>query len=160
MTAESQLYNTQLQHLLDWLCSAIEGLSEEQLNWRPPAPEANSVYVIATHIMGNAEAWVLGIACGQPVERDRPAEFRAVGGDAAPIIARARELSRRFEEALSALPPSALDEVREAPQSLWGLGDPHPVTVRQALVLVLEHAASHLGQLDLTRDLALAAAKS
>ncbi len=156
MTGEIALYATELKHLLDRLCAAIEGLDEAQLNWRPPLPDANSVYVIATHVLGNAEAWVLGIACGLPVERDRPAEFAAAGAETASLVARARELSRRIEEALSALPPKALDEPREPSPSLWGEGTPRPVTVGEALMHVVEHAATHLGQIDITRDLVLA----
>lgn len=160
MTGELALYEAQLKHLLDRLCVAIEGLDGVQLNWRPPAPDANSVYVIAAHVLGNAEAWVLGIACGQPIERDRPAEFAAAGTDAAPLIARARDLARRFEEALGALPPQALDEVRQPSPTLWGEGTPRPVTVREALMEVIEHAAIHIGQIHITRDLALASARS
>src|SRR3972149_2585702 len=69
-----------------------EGLSGAQLVWRPPIDGANSAYVIAAHTLGNARAWVLGIACGKAVERDRPAEFRASGRDAADLLAHRREL--------------------------------------------------------------------
>jgi len=156
MTGELALYATQLKRLLDRLCATIEGLEEAQLNWRPPAPEANSIYVIATHLLGNAEAWVLGIACGQPIQRDRPAEFRATGPSAARLVTRARQLARRIDEALAALPAGVLDEARQPPQSLWGAGTAEPVTVREALMHVIEHACTHLGHIDVTRDLALA----
>ena len=156
MASELDLYLAELHQLLDRLCQSVDGLSEAQLNWKPPAPEANSIYVIATHVLGNAEAWVLGIACGQPIQRDRPAEFRAAGPDAAPIIARARDLSRRIEEALAALDEAKVGELREAPPHLFGAGQPRSVTVREALMHVIEHASIHLGQIDVTRDLALA----
>ncbi|MDP3768399.1 MAG: DinB family protein [Dehalococcoidia bacterium] len=156
MTGEVVLYSSELKRLLARLRSSVEGLDETQLNWRPPAPDANSIYVIAAHIMGNLEAWVLGIACGQPIERDRPAEFAAGGPDAHPILARAQELERRFEEALSALSSDGLGETREPPKSLWGVGSPEPVSVREALMHTIEHAAMHLGQIEITRDMALA----
>ncbi len=159
MTPELTLYAAQLQTLIDRVCQAVEELGGAQLNWRPPVAEANSVYVIATHTLGNAEAWVLGIACGQPIERDRPAEFRSSGADAAPIVARARDLQRRFDDALRALPDSALDELRDAPPYLWGAGEARQVSAREALIHVIEHASNHLGHIDLTRDLALANAK-
>ena len=159
MNAELNLYLAELHRLLDSLCQNVDGLSEAQLNWKPPAPEANSIYVIATHVLGNAEAWVLGIACGQPIERDRPAEFRAAGPDATPIVARARDLTRRIEEALAALDEAKVGELREAPPHLFGAGQPRSVTVREALMHVIEHASIHLGQIDITRDLALANAK-
>ncbi len=160
MTSEASLYAFALTRQLERLCQALDGLDGTLLNWRPAAPEANSMYVIATHVLGNAEAWVLGIACGQPIERDRPAEFAASGKDAAPIVARAHELARSFDEALAGLPDSALSATRPAPQILWGIGPAQPVTVREALMHVIEHASTHIGELHITRDLALASAKA
>jgi hypothetical protein len=160
MTNEIAAYSRQLCSLLDRLCVAVQGLDEAQLNWRPPAPDTNSTYVISAHVLGNAEAWVLGIACGQTIERDRPGEFAAAGTDAAPLVARARDLAGRIEEALGALPGSALDEVRRPSRSLWGEGEPRPVTMREALIQTIDHAAVHLGQIEVTRDLARARARS
>jgi len=155
---ELGLYAAQLQQALDKLCERVEGLSSAQLNWKPPAPEANSIYVIATHTLGNAESWVLGIACGQPIERDRPAEFRAAGESARPIVEKARELGTRIDAALRALPEGTLGETRQAPPYLWGAGEARTVTVREALMHVVHHAANHLGHIDVTRDLAITVA--
>jgi uncharacterized damage-inducible protein DinB len=156
MTAAAQTYLIEINKLLDRLCGAIENLTEDQLNYKPPFPEANSVFVIATHTLGNAEAWVLGIACGRPIDRDRAAEFRSSGADAKPLIERARDLSRQFDEGLAALPDEALDVRREVSQSHWGAGETHDVSPREALLHVIEHAANHLGHIEVTRDLALA----
>ena len=160
MPNELSLYRNELNRLLDSLIDSIEGLDEAQLNWRPPAPDANSCYVIATHVLGNLEAWVLGIACGRPIERDRPAEFAAAGPTVAPIAARAQELAGEFERALSELPTGALDEQRQPPKTLWGVGTPAPRTTREALMETIEHAAVHIGQIQITRDLARAGAGS
>jgi uncharacterized damage-inducible protein DinB len=153
--AEIEGYRRQIQSLLKRVCGCLEGLSEAQLNWRPPMPGANSVYVIAAHTLGNARAFVLGIACGWPLERDRPAEFQASGPDAADLTAQARRLSDDIDAALAALAPSALDQRLLPPQSLFGEGEPMEISVREALLHVVEHASIHLGQLQITRDLAL-----
>lgn len=153
---ELALYSNELNRLLDSLIDSIGGLDEVQLNWRPPAPDSNSCYVIATHVLGNLEAWVLGIACGQPIERDRPAEFAAAGPTVAPIAARARKLAGEFERALGELRVEALDEQRQPPKTLWGVGTPEPRSTREALMETIEHAAVHIGQIQITRDLALA----
>ena len=137
------------------VCDCLEGLSEGQLNWRPPIDGANSAYVVAAHTLGNARAWVLGIACGQPVERDRPAEFRASGRDAADLVAGAERLSQEIDASLAALAPSALDRRLVPPQRLLGEGEPREISVREALLHVVEHASIHLGQLQITRDWAL-----
>jgi uncharacterized damage-inducible protein DinB len=155
MTNEIALYISQLKSVLDRLCRAVQGLDGAQLNWRPPVAGANSAYVIATHTLANARAWVLGIACGQPIERDRPAEFRASGRDASALVADARRLSDKIDAALSALSPSDLERRLVPPQSLWGEGEPHEISVREAILHVVEHASLHLGELQLTRDLAL-----
>ncbi|MDP9238575.1 MAG: DUF664 domain-containing protein [Chloroflexota bacterium] len=36
---------------------------------------------------------------------------------------------------------------------LWGEGAPHEITLRDALLHVIEHASLHLGHLELTRQL-------
>ena len=120
---------------------ALKGLSDEQLNRAPGVEGSNRAYVIATHILGNARAWVLGIACGQPLRRDRPAEFSSQG----------------TYEALAALDPSRLDERLVPSQELWGEGfEPTKISRREALAHVLEHASMHLGQIHITRDLVVA----
>jgi len=153
--AEIETYSQQIRLLLLGVAACLEGLSEAQLNWRPPVDGANSAYVIAVHTLGNARAWVLGIACGQPIERDRPAEFRAAGRDAADPVADARRLSAQIETALAALSSSDLDRRLVPAKPLWGEGEPHEISVREALLHVVEHASMHLGQLQITRDLAL-----
>jgi hypothetical protein len=155
MDAEIEGYRRKIQSLLERVCTCLEGLSEAQLNWRPPMHGANSAYVIAAHTLGNARAWVLGIACGWPIERDRPVEFEASGPDAAGLTAQARRLSNDIDAALAALAPSALEQRLLPARSLWGEGEPREISVRQALLEVVEHASIHLGQLQITRDLAL-----
>ena len=155
MDAEIEGYRRQLQSLLKRVCACLDGLSEAQLNWRPPMHGANSAYVIAAHTLGNARAWVLGIACGWPVERDRPAEFQASGPDAADLTAQARRLSDDIDAALAALAPSALAQRLLPPKSLFGEGELREISVREVLLDVVEHASIHLGQLQITRDLAL-----
>ena len=155
MDTEIESYRRQIQSLLERVCACLEGLSEAQLNWRPPMHGANSAYVIVAHTLGNARAWVLGIACGWPVERDRPAEFQASGPDATDLRAQARRLSDDIETALAGLSPSDLGRRLLPPQSLWGEGEAQEISVREAILHVVEHASIHLGQLQITRDLAL-----
>ena len=155
MDAETESLSRQIRSILERVSACLEGLSETQLNWRPPSDGANSVYVIATHALGNARAFVVGIACGRPLERDRPAEFRASGRDAADLTAQARRLSGEIEAALADLPSSDLDRRLLPPQSLWGEGEAQEISVREAILHVVEHASIHLGQLQITRDVAL-----
>jgi uncharacterized damage-inducible protein DinB len=155
MDAEIETLSRQIRSLLERVCDCLEGLSEAKLNWRPPVDGANSAYAIAAHTLGNARGWVLGIACGQPVERDRPAEFRASGRDAAELVAGAKRLSQEIGAALVALSPSDLDRRLVPLPMYWGEGEPYEISVREALLHVVEHASLHLGQLQIMRDLAL-----
>jgi uncharacterized damage-inducible protein DinB len=157
---EIDQYAKELRKLFGRLCKSVEGLSDEQLNWRPPAAQTNSIFAIATHTLGNARAWILGICCGAPIDRDRPAEFRASGKEASPIVAGAHGLLAEIEPALRKLPVESLDELREPRQQLWGAGTVEPVTGREAILHVVEHFATHLGQIEVTRDLAVSQAKS
>ncbi|UCH86323.1 MAG: DinB family protein [Dehalococcoidia bacterium] len=156
MDAEMEVYGCRIRSLLERVCACLEGLSGTQLNWRPPMHDANSAYVIAAHTIGCARAFVLGIACGQDVERDRSAEFRASGPDATDLTAQVRRMLDDMDTALAALAPPALDQRRLPPKSLFGEeGELKETSVREVLLDVVEHTCLHLGQLQITRDLAL-----
>jgi hypothetical protein len=147
-----------IQSLLARVCASLDGLTADQLNWRPPARGSNSVYAIVAHVIGNARAWVLGIACRQPMGRDRPAEFASSGPDASALTAEAARVSRDIASCLSVVSSSDLDRRSVPPAVLWGEcgpDEPYEITARDALLAVVEHASIHLGQLQLTRDLAL-----
>ena len=156
MEPEVEVLVSAVQKRLDQMCRCLEGLSEVELNWHPPAPETNSLYVLGMHILGNARAWALGIALGQPVQRDRPAEFKAEGPHPSQIVEQARVLSEELRRASDRLSASALDQQRDPPQHLWGAGQIRQVTARECLIDVIQHASEHVGQMLLTRDLARA----
>ena len=155
MDAELEGYRRRFRSLIRGVSTALDGMSEEQLNWRPPAPETNSAYVIAAHMQGAVRGWVLGIACGQPVERDRPAEFAAPGTDAADLFASGERLADEIDAALGAFTAANLDRRMLPDQSHWGPSEAQEITVREALERAADHAATHVGHVELTRDLAL-----
>jgi len=97
--------------------------------------------------------------CGQPLRRDRPAEF-ASSGTYETLGEAASALSGEIDEALAALDPATLDDRFVPAQELWGEGEPHEITRREGLAHVLEHASMHLGQIQVTRDLVLAESHS
>ena len=128
------------------LIETLDGLSNDEINWRPAAPEANTLSVLAIHTMGNVEENVLETLCGQPVNRQREQEFRDSGASAAAIQERWQELRTRIEDTLATLPSSALarsyKHSRRDQESGWDV-----------LILVARHAGEHTGQAELTRDL-------
>lgn len=131
---------------IDALVQSLEGLTEAQLNWRPAAPDTNSLYGIATHVLGNAEENILATVCGLPVSRSRAAEFAAQGPTWDPVRDRWHELRARMATALAALPAGELDRDRTHPRR-------GPLTAREVLIVVARHAAEHWGEAQLTRSL-------
>ena len=143
---EVDLYWHKITETVDELVACLEGLDGDSLNWSP-LDDANSLYVLATHTMGNVRHNLLNVLCGLPLTRDRDAEFVARGASAAEIEGRWNELKARVSEAIEKLPPDDLDRERDDPQR--GI-----ITGRELLLFVARHAAEHYGQAQLTRDLA------
>jgi hypothetical protein len=135
---------------IDSLVQSLEGLTEAQLNWRPAAPDTNSLYAIAAHVLGNAEENVLQTVCGLPVTRSRSAELAAHGVTWEPVRDRWRELRGRMEQALAALPDAELGRPRHHPRR-------GPLAAREVLLVVARHAAEHWGEAQLTHSLMPAA---
>ena len=142
---EIDLYWHKIRNTVDELVACLEGLDSDSLNWRP-LDDANSLYVLATHTMGNVRYNFLNVLCGLPVTRDRDAEFVVRGGSTVELEARWNELRDRISDAIEELPPTELD--RERDHSHRGI-----ITGRELLIVVAGHAAEHYGQAQLTRDL-------
>jgi uncharacterized damage-inducible protein DinB len=156
MGREADTYARELRWLLEQIAQAISGIDERQLAWRPPAAQANSAAAIAAHVLSATRVYALGFGCGRPVTRDRPAEFAATTVDAPRLTAALRALTDEVEAAFAGLPAERLEEQFVPPQELWGTGEPHAITAREVIVESIRHAAIHLGELRLTRNLALA----
>jgi len=146
---EGAIYARAILDTLDRLSACVEGMDTDQLNWQPSAPGANSVYVLATHILGNAEESILYTLRDQPSTRDREREFAARAQSPAALQERWQKLREQLQAAMLGL--SAGDLARTVNHPRRG-----PLTGREVLLLVARHAAEHLGQAELTRDLAQA----
>ena len=152
MIPEVAEYIASIDQRFALICGVLDALTPEQLNARPPVADANSAWVLAQHALGNARAWVLGIAAGQQIERDRPGECASSGSDAAAFRAATRRFSGEMAAALAGITDADLDR-RLVPSKLhWGEHEPREISVRGALVQVIEHASLHLGHLEVTRD--------
>jgi hypothetical protein len=157
VNGDIETYSHYIRKQIASIQDCLREMTEEQINRAPDVSGGNSAFVIGTHVLGNARAWVLGIACGRAVVRDRPAEF-ASRGTSADFDEAANALCGDIEDALKGLDPAVLDRWFKPARELWGAGEPYEVTVRLALADVLEHASIHLGHVQLTRDLVTEAA--
>jgi len=83
-----------------------------------------------------------------PIQRDREAEFAAQGVSLADLKARLDAAAKIAQEVLSPLTEPQLEEARQFRD--------RTVTVRWAILHVIEHFATHIGHMQLTRQLWLA----
>ena len=158
LSPEAESYCRRIQSLLERISACLQGFNETQLNRRPPIPDVNSMYVIGAHVLGSAREWVLGFVCRQPVQRDRPAEFRSRGAHAGELINAAQRLGEEIEAALAGLAAPDLENRSKTLTSLRDDREPHEISVREALMEIVEHVSIHLGHLELTRDWVLQSA--
>ncbi len=124
----------------------LDDVSSEGLDWRPSSA-MNSLGVLAAHVAGSERYWIGTVAGNDLLTRDREAEFRTVGGDAATLLKRLDEVLAHSQTIVSRLTPLDLEDGRVAPR------DERNVTVAWALLHALEHTALHLGQMQLMREL-------
>ena len=117
----------------------------EALNWRPPLPETNSIYVLAVHVLGAEAWWIHELIGGQSTRRNRPAEFVAEGGDLGWLPERMREVAERSEAVLAGLTDADLRSTRQRHDET--------VTVQWGILHIIDHYSRHLGHLELTRQL-------
>ena len=140
-------YLTLLKALHDQLGRTIEGLPLAALDWSP-GPDMNSLSVLIAHTAG-AERYLIGDVVGRdPSGRDRDAEFRARGLDAATLSAQLDAALEHSRAVLEHLTLPDLEARRVMPRR-----DGRQVTVAWALGHALEHAALHLGHAQIVRQL-------
>ena len=106
-TRASTRFWSYIEHSVDQIVATLDGLEADELNWRPAGAETNSLFVLATHMLGALDETLLGVLCGQPRPRDRDAEFGASDATADPLRA-----GRRRAEIAEQL--TALDEQLDA----------------------------------------------
>jgi uncharacterized damage-inducible protein DinB len=146
-TQETLIFWRYISSSIEQLIGTLDGLSEQELNWSP-IPNANSLYVLATHTLGTTAENLLEVLCGQPVYRHREAEFAAQGRSIGPLRMQWESLRDQIQTQLGQLDPAALAQVHTHPRR-------GKVTGREVLIVVARHCAEHMGQAFLTRDLLL-----
>lgn len=135
-----------IESSLDRLVAVGGTMPSEGLAWTPPAPATNPVSVLVRHTMGNAEGNLLGVLCGWAIQRDRDGEFAVHPATGAGLGAEWVALRGRLRDGLAVLPTDVLTQRLTHPRR-------GPITGQEVLIVVARHAAEHLGQAELTRDL-------
>jgi hypothetical protein len=143
---ETTMFVDAIFRSVDRLVRCMDGLSADEINWRPPAEGANSLYVLAAHMIGNLEENFLGVIAGQAINRDREREFVARGDTVEPLARSWSDLKARIGIVVVSLPDTTLDEVRMHPRR----GE---ISVRELLLVMARHSSLHEGHAEVTRDL-------
>lgn len=113
---EAALFCRYILSSLDRLLQCLEGLNKEQLNWRPPAPNTNSLYALAVHTMANAEENILYTLYNRPSPRNREQEFLAQGVSADALISQWQDLRERLQDTLLGLTSEDLERAHIHPR--------------------------------------------
>ncbi|WP_052888076.1 DinB family protein [Thermogemmatispora carboxidivorans] len=130
----------------------LEDLPETDLNRPLELPETNTLFALATHLVGAAEYWVLVLVGQRQIARDRAAEFHA-RGDFAALKERYERWLEAMHEVLDRLPDTHLQAPVSGPTTYRYAPTDRPLIARDALLHAVEHSALHLGHIQLTRQL-------
>lgn len=154
MLSEAQQFLLVLERIIQRALEQFSDLSDEDLNRPLALPESNSAFVLATHLIGSAEYWVLELAGGRDIQRDRLSEFRAVGSGRQ-LIARYQRWIVAARELLQEVPRERMEQVVNIVPAFHPTFEANkdPLTLREALLHAVEHCALHQGHLELTRQL-------
>ncbi len=125
---------------------ALEPLPPDAMDWSPGS-EMNSVSVLIYHLTGAERFWVGDVVMRDSSNRDRQAEFQVTGLDKNVLLQRLHETEAYMTSAFDTLQLPDLETIRTHPNRGYD------VTVASALLHALEHAATHLGHIQLTTQL-------
>jgi hypothetical protein len=134
-----------LANLRAWAEFKVQGLTGEQLRWRP-TPSANSLGTIVRHLGLAERLWFRAVWAGEPMDMEwRASMFEPIPDDWSldDLIAFYQDECRAADAALDTA--ASFDEASRAPF--------RPTTLRWAMVHMIEEIARHLGHMDITREL-------
>lgn len=142
--------------LLDYIghevIEQLRSVPESLLNQPLALPETNTLFALATHLVGAGELWVLAHVGGRTIARDRAAEFHA-SGTLAELVARYERWIADAHEVLDNFPDAEMEHVVQSATTSWFRQLNRLATVRDCLLHAVEHSALHQGHIQLTCQL-------
>jgi uncharacterized damage-inducible protein DinB len=133
-----------LQELHNDIEKALDGIPLEALDWSPKAG-VNSITVLIVHLTGSQRFLFDEVIGGQDIHRDRDAEFLAKGLTPIELIQRLNDSLKYIEVALEGLTLADLER-----RCMFRSRE---VTVGWVIGHALKHTATHLGHIQVMRDL-------
>jgi hypothetical protein len=138
---------------LDGMAAIVTELGDDLANVRLAVPGSNTPYAVLNHCLGVIASWGGYMVAGRVVDRDRDAELVSSGPVAA-LVERIPAVRAQLVEDLASLDPSAPLRGTPAPDDA---SLPLGRTQGGALIHLYEELAQHRGQVEVTRDVLLAA---
>jgi hypothetical protein len=135
------LYRRDLTRLLQ----ELEAFPDDDTLWRTLPGVSNSAGNLAQHLEGNLREYVGRQVGNVAYQRQRDAEFSALGLSKADLVQRLTALRDLILPVIEGLSPESLDAM--FPQQIYGA----PISTRQLLVALQAHLNYHLGQIDYLR---------
>ena len=139
-----------LTRLVSYAFDQLNGVPETDLNeWKPrqDLADINTFYALGMHTVASGEYWLLHGAGAQATNRNRDAEFHA-RGSLADLRARFDTWLANSREVLRSLTEEDLGRevnVRDRPDEKF--------TIADCIVHTIEHTATHVGHLQIQRQL-------
>ena len=139
-------YGDRLAALHQQMKEVIAGLPVEALNW-VPGKEMNSIAVLVTHTCGAQRFWIETMAGDAESDRVRAKEFAVERATEAELLDLLDDTLAHSRTALEQLTLDALTGAK--------YGEPWERYFRRgwSLLHALEHTASHVGHMQITRQL-------
>lgn len=139
----------QLESLHNDIFKAVDSLGDAEINWAHPRL-SNTMGILLRHVAGSERYWIREVVGGQPVHRNRDAEFVKDHPTKAPLIDNLRRAHAEVQDVLRSLTASDLAAVIEIP---WDT-QRRSVTKIWVILHSVEHTAYHLGQIQLFKKMA------
>src|SRR5262245_45579671 len=107
MLAEAQALCEQFEHVNNEIFKWADGLTDDQLNWKPSGQETNSIGILMSHILGVEIFQVAERVGGHSVHRDRASEF-ANRATREALVQRRAEVEKLLRATFDKLTPADL----------------------------------------------------
>ena len=147
MDPEPEGYIQVYDNMRDEVKKAIQGMSEEELNWTPMEKDTNSAAVLITHLVGAESFRIHQVVGGTDVGRIRETEFLARASSVADLEALLDRTGAMSTEVLRKVSARELDRVVTAREG------EAPASLRWNILYNIQHYGQHLAAISLTRQL-------
>src|SRR5258708_5121107 len=118
----------------------FESITPEDFSRKLTLPESNTLFAMATHLVGAGEFWVLVVVGKREIPRNRQAEFFATG-QVEDLLARYERWIQGVHEVLDTFPSDRLTAQAQRPPPSQSTSTREQVDVRNALLHAVDHTA-------------------